>query len=141
VGQVLNRKKAKALILYVCSKMSSSETFGSTVLNKVLYYIDHLHYVETGETITGLKYIKQPAGPTPSPREFLVLRESLQKEGKLEIRQSVFLGKQQKKPVAVSEPDLSTFSSAEIAKIDEVIDLFKNATAALASGLSHDGAC
>lgn len=138
VRQVLNRKKTKALILYVCSKLSSSKTFGSTVLNKILYYVDHLHYVKTGETMTGFKYIKQHAGPTPSPGEFLPLRLSLEKEGKLQIRQSTFLGKQQKKPIALSEPDLSTFTSEEIAEIDAIIDVFENATAALASSISHD---
>jgi hypothetical protein len=137
MGQIFDARKTSQLILYVCRKMADGPEFGSTVLNKVLFYADHTFYVQQGKTITGLTYVKQESGPTPSPKQFSPLRERMINEGALKIKESSYLGKIQKRPVALATPDLEKFSGKEVATIDEVIEVFKGVNAATASEISH----
>jgi hypothetical protein len=137
MAKTLDITKTRQLILYACHKMADGPEFGSTVLNKVLFYADHAFYVKHGRTITGLTYVKQEAGPTPSPKQFLPLREKMISERSLKIKESSYLGKIQKRPVALAVPDLSIFSGEEVAAIDEIIEVFKGVNATTASAISH----
>lgn len=137
----VDEKKAKQVILYVCNRMANSPGFCSTMLNKVLYYADHTHYLKRGKTITGFGYIKQRFGPTPKPAEFLSIRESLRDEGKLGEEQVSFFGKIQKRPVSkVPEDklDVTCFSATEISDMEEIITAFSSANGTMVSNLSHD---
>jgi hypothetical protein len=134
----LDIDKSKQLILHICKKMENVAGFGSVVLAKVLFYTDHSQYLEHGRTITGFKYIKQKNGATPAPAQFLPLRDDLIREGKLIIRETPYLGRIQKRPVAREFPNLSVFSPEEVSVIDSIIEYFKDANATMASELSHD---
>jgi|SRR5208282_442869 len=137
----VDEKKAKQAILYICNRMSSSPGFCSTMLNKVLYYADHIHYLKRGKTITGFGYIKQRFGPTPKPAEFLRIRESLWREKKLGEESVEFFGKIQKRPVVRRVDlanDVSCFSGEEVSDLEEVINAFSGATGKMVSNLSHE---
>ena len=66
----VDREKAEKLILYVCHKMEDCHGFGAIVLNKALYYIDHVNYLQEGRKLTGFKYIKQRRGRLRSRLSF-----------------------------------------------------------------------
>lgn len=42
----------KQIILYIAKKLETKDSFGETLLNKLLYFIDFNHYERTGELIT-----------------------------------------------------------------------------------------
>jgi len=133
----VNEKKAEQAILYICNRMSDCPGFGSVMLNKVLYYADHTHFLKSGKTITGFGYIKQQFGPTPKPSEFLPIKERLKSEKKLEEKHVEVFGRFQKRPVALTPKDDSGFTSSEVADLEEIISAFSGATGTMVSELSH----
>jgi hypothetical protein len=130
--------KTEQLILHVCKRLESHDNFGSTLLNKILYYSDNYNYVITGNPISELTYVRQKRGATPKPATFLSIRDSLIDEGKAELIEVDYFGKMQKRLVARSEPDLSVFDPKEIALIDGVIDNFRDVNAKTISKISHE---
>src|ERR1019366_6506284 len=117
----VDRNKAENLILQICSQMEDCPEFGAIILNKVLYYIDHAHYLRYGKKLTGFSYIKQKFGPTPKPAEFLPIRERLNNGNRLEEMEVKYFGRIQKRLRATSEADLSLFSQDQVALVGEVI--------------------
>lgn len=45
----------------------NTQRCGSIKLFKLLYFLDMLHFRETGRTVTGLQYTALPWGPVPTP--------------------------------------------------------------------------
>lgn len=131
-------KKTEELILYICSKLEDEKTFGATVLNKILFYIDASAFVETGKQISRFTYIKQGFGITPNPKEFLPIKDSLIRSERLKEKHVQFFGREQRRPVALAEPDVKLFTSDEIAKIDTIIEALRDANASIVSSISHD---
>jgi hypothetical protein len=134
-------EKTESLMLYICDKLKNEETFGSTVFNKVLYYIDHISYLDTGKKISDFNYIKQKNGPTPKPQDFLSLRDQLISNGSLELKEIKYFGKIKKVPENKIKPDINLFSAEEISLVDSVIDIFRRVSGAVASHASHNEIC
>lgn len=135
----LNNKDSE-IILYIAEKLEEDPNYGATLLNKVLYFIDNINYLQNGETISNFKYVKQDHGPTPKPKEFLALRDHLiAKEDLIEEKVS-FFGRVQKKYVSQRKADLEVFTPNEISLIDHVIDVFKenNLNATKVSNITHE---
>jgi hypothetical protein len=57
--------KLRELMLYIAQKAEAVPSFGSIKMNKVLFYSDFLWYARTGQSITGMKYVKKDRGPAP----------------------------------------------------------------------------
>lgn len=129
--------KTRNLILHICKKLEHTDNFGATLLNKMLYYIDNVHYLKHGEPISHLTYIKQKNGFTPKPSEFLMVRDLLVEHGEAELREVEYFGKIQKRLFALSEPELGDFSPDEIALIDNIVEQLKDMRAVEISELSH----
>lgn len=125
------------LLLYVISKLHDCQNSGAVLLNKVLYYIDNIHYLKYGRSVSGFTYIKQDNGPTPMPSQFIPLREKLLKEGKIESQEIEKYGHVQKKLIAKTPYSIGFFSAEEIELIDMVIDDCKPFTASKISDISH----
>lgn len=130
-----DHKKLKELILYIAVVLQSDETFGSTKLNKLLFFSDFLCYMETGKAITGEEYQKLKNGP--APRAFLPVSQEMREAHELELASRRHFGKPQKRPVALREPDLSLFTAREIAVVERVIRLFRDKNASEISATSH----
>lgn len=137
-GAINNERKTKELIVHICDRLKGEKTFGSIVLNKVLYFIDNLRYQEKGMPISGFDYIRQNNGPTPKPIQFLSIREDLISDGSLKIEQRKYFSTIQKVPKALRNADLTDFLSDEILLIEDVIDAFRDVNASVASGLTHE---
>lgn len=131
-------EKARQAILYVSRKMETAAGFGSVLLNKVLYFMDHTQYVKTGETITGFSYIKQLRGPTPNPAQFLPLKNDMVEKREIREKSVEKFGFIQKRVIAIAHADVSKFAPEEIALMDEVIETFMDVSATAASDLTHD---
>ncbi len=57
-------EKLKACIAYACSKDTNQEgKLDHIKLNKVLWYSDAASYMETGKSISDVRYIRKPNGP------------------------------------------------------------------------------
>jgi hypothetical protein len=54
----------KAVVLHISEQLADDPTFGSTKLNKILYFSDTDAYLELGEPITGAVYQRNYHGPT-----------------------------------------------------------------------------
>ncbi len=54
----------KDVVLYVAEQLADDPTFGSTKLNKILYFVDTDAYRMLGEPITGALYQRNHHGPT-----------------------------------------------------------------------------
>ena len=130
---VASDKKTEELILYVCDKLKEEKTFGATVLNKVLYYIDAISYAEKGNPISNFTYVKQDHGITPHPKYFMPLKDKLLTEEIVNYH-----GLKQKKPIPRKTADLKVFTAEEIVHIDNVLSIFRDTNAAIASSISHD---
>ena len=133
----LDGEKAKQSILYICNRMADRPGFGSTLLYKILFYADRSHYVKTGKPITGFPYVKEKFGPIPNQTVFHAVADVLISEDKLQRGSVAFFGNLQKRPIAKADADISVFSKGEIEDLEETIAAFSDATATIASRISH----
>lgn len=134
--QKFKRDKFKELVLYLSERSESDPNYGETKLNKLLWYIDFFAYREYGQAVTNASYQKLPFGP--APKAMLPIQQEMEAEGALVVRPGVRGTFVQKKPIALREPDLRTFSGQEIALIDRLIDELWDLGANEVSDLSHN---
>jgi len=125
---IVDHKKLRELILYIAAVSEGDEMFGSTKLNKLLFFSDFLCFMETGNAITGEEYQKLKNGP--APRAMLRVSEEMRQAHELELADRRHYGKLQKRPLALRDPDLSIFTATEIAIVERVLRRFwdKNAS-------------
>ena len=128
-------RKLGELILYISRKCEEDNRYGATKLNKILFYSDFIHYGKTGKSITGAGYQRLRWGP--APRRLVPVREELLKSGALVVQEKEYLGRPQQRPLALRDADLSEFTGAEIAVVDETIEALWNANANDVSDFSH----
>ncbi len=128
-------RRLAELILYVARVCEGDETFGSTKLNKILFLADFLAYRKLGTSITGAEYQKLPFGP--APRRLKPVLEGLVQSGAAAIRKQERSGYEQRRPVALREPDLREFSGEQIALVDQLVRALWGRTASEVSELSH----
>ncbi len=131
-----NIEKFKEVLLYILSKVGAKPNVGETVLYKLLYFIDFDYYEKYEEQLIGATYIKNHFGPTPV--EFKILVEEMVKNGELESIKSKYFQHEQKKYLAVRQPDLSKLISAqELLHINEVLDRLSDKNGSELSEYSH----
>lgn len=127
--------KLKHLALYIASRSEDDPRFGRVKFNKLLFYADFIHYVKTGRSITGFTYIKMEFGPCPEG--FNEIEAEMDRANQLKLKQSMYEGYIQRRPVALVLPDLSGFSGEEIATAEEAITNMWKLNGREASDLSH----
>lgn len=131
-----DEQKMKELVLYVALRCQQDERFGKVKLNKLVYFSDFFAYGKLGRPITGLEYQALARGPVP--RRMAPLIAELQSEGALAIQVVTYFNRRQQRPIALRDPDLSTFTAAEIALVDELIGRFWGLNATEMSDLTHE---
>lgn len=129
-------EKLREVLLYVLEKVGAKPNVGETVLYKLLYFIDFDYYEKTGQSITGLTYIRNHYGPTPAV-EFKSVVESMESLGELEIVATKFFSNIQKKYLPTKSANLRDISADEIKHIDETLARLSDKTASELSELSH----
>lgn len=130
-------EKLKALTHYICWKCKNPAMLGATKLNKTLWVADLRHYVRTGTSITGERYIKRQYGPVPAT--ILDVVNDLVAEGAIVTRESAYGAFPKRDYIALKEPDISMFSPQEISLVDQAIEFVcRRHTAAEISRKTHD---
>ena len=126
----------REVLLYVLDKVGAKPNVGETVLYKLLYFIDFDYYEKTSKSITGLRYMKNHHGPTPT-QTFASVVKGMEQNGDLEIVSTKYFNHVQKKYLPVTKPELKYVNGEELRHIDEVLARLSDKTAAELSGLSH----
>ena len=132
----VNPVKLLNVLLYIPSQVGAKPNVGETVLYKLLYFIDFDFYEKNGRSITGLSYVKNRFGPTPT-REFSSIVASMKEAGELEVIETQYFSHLQKKYLPVKNASLSSLTADEIKHIDGVLDRLSDKTANELSELSH----
>jgi len=131
------RDKLKALTHYVCWKVNDPATLGAIKLNKVLWVSDVRAFVEWGAPITRERYVKRQLGPVPW--SILGILSELQTEGAIVVRHTEAYGNPKTDFIAMSRPDLSSFTPDEISLIDDAINYVCHRHTAMGiSNKTHD---
>lgn len=131
-----SNSKIKELTLYVAQRCETHQLFGTIKLNKILFFSDVNAYLRRGESITGSKYEKREFGPVPERmREHI--DELVAKRDAVVVERDMPNMTQQRRVVAVTKPDLSSFSAEDISIVNEVIEWMQPMTAHEISELSH----
>ena len=128
--------KLKALVHYVCWKCDPDD-LGSTKLNKVLWYSDMQAYLILHRPITGETYVKRQFGPVSS--HIMSVIRDLEREGRLLRGKADYFGRSKHEFIPLTNPDLSSFTAAEISLVDSCIEFVcQENTATSISQLTHD---
>lgn len=114
-----DRAKLRAAILHTCRAVKP-ERLGAVKLHKVLYFLDMIHYAQTGRPVTGAIYKKRPFGPTCVPM-LPVLRE-MELEGLIRINEVMFHGLRKKEYIALQNAEAGILNEPEIDLLNEVIE-------------------
>ncbi len=133
----LDREKLIEVVHYVCASCSPEE-LGSVKLHKILYFSDMLHFLSTGEPLTGVEYQKQQFGPTARHLSWAVDR--LAAQGKLRIEQRDYFGLSKTDYIAIQQPRPGALSNHAIQILNDVIAFVCSRSAKEISELSHDAA-
>lgn len=136
VNVVYDERKFVEMVLYVAGKLRDDRRGGATKLNKVLYFADFAHVRKTGVPISGADYQKLAHGP--APRRLKPVRDRLVREGDAVVEPVEVLGYRRDVLVPRRPVDLSVFTAAELATIDEVLADLDGMTARQVSDLSHE---
>ena len=84
VDPQIKPEKLREVLLYILEKVGAKPNVGETVLYKLLYFIDFDHYEKTGQSVTGLTYIRNYFGPTPT-RDFKGVVEAMRQAEVLDV--------------------------------------------------------
>jgi hypothetical protein len=128
----------KDVVLYVAEDLADDPTFGSTKLNKILYFSDTTAYRTLGQPITGALYQRNRYGPTAV--EFEPLVEELEAEGYVTLRTARVVDHQQVvvMPTGTVRANREQFSDAERKILDETIAEFRAYNNTESSDRSHE---
>ena len=133
----VDNKKLANLILYLAGHPKVSG-LGLTKLYKLVFFSDVTHLRSHGCLITGSEYIKYPFGPVPSRGEKIL--KQLAKTEKVEVKSTSLNEPRDIRRFDVrrlAEPDMTCFSSDELATIDAVVAKLGALSAKDLSDLSH----
>jgi len=127
--------KLKELILYVTYKCQEKSNFGSTLLNKILFYADFYSYAFNHKPITEATYRADDYGMVPV--ELIEARGELVDEGRLEVRSIDCYGREQKRPMLTQPFEPLVLSKEEREFVDGIIETFGAFTGKEISELNH----
>lgn len=134
---VQDDSKLAELIVYISRASAGDPRFGSTKLNKLLYFSDFLAYGKFGEPITGATYRHLKNGP--APRDLEEIRDGLIASSALYLEERTFnAGRSQKKPVALRDAETSKFSHEQIQLVEDLIRTHWDKTSEEISLASHN---
>lgn len=129
-------EKLREVLLYVLEKVGAKPNVGETVLYKLLYFIDFDYYEKHGKSITGLTYVRNHFGPTPT-KDFRSVVEGMKAKEELEVAETKYFKNTQRKYLPLKSSELKNLSANELQHIDETLARLSDKTATELSELSH----
>jgi len=134
VPRLRDDDKFRELILYFSEKCAADPAFGATKLNKLLFYVDFLHFQRYGKAITGHDYQKLEHGP--APRALKPILNSMEGTD-VAVEDRVYHGKVQKRTIPLRKANTDVFSTDELSFIDSVVKACWGMSAKQVSDKSH----
>jgi hypothetical protein len=107
----------------------------TTILNKLLFYADFLHFKKFTTSITGLKYAHMDRGPAPD--KYYSLFALIAEKGLVEIEEVDFGEYSGEKFRSTVRPDREVFEESELLCLLHVKKRFENDKASEISEYSH----
>lgn len=127
--------RLRELVLYISQRCESDKYYGKTKLNKVLVFADFTSFARRGVPVTGVEYMRQPQGPVP--RRMLPILKEMEASGEILVRPVQLGTRVQQRVIALRKPNLSLFTSDEIAAVEQSIQHCWKHTAKSVSDLTH----
>ncbi|MBF0346000.1 MAG: SocA family protein [Nitrospirae bacterium] len=128
-----NREKLLNAIVYFLTK---TKNCGITKLCKLLYYLDFLHFKETGRSVTGLIYYAWEFGPVPQ-----TLYKEVRNNPLPDLQESIYLTSNKNEPIVAMKAkkrfDDKYFSKRELRILENVAFIFKDIKAEEIIEASH----
>jgi uncharacterized phage-associated protein len=132
-----NRERFKQLVHYVIWAAEKYDGFGATKLYKVLWFAESRAFVLRGRPLAGAEYIREKHGPVPKLGK--VIRDDLEREGKIKQVQQRAGGMSQWRFKSLSRPDVSFLSKEDKRDLDWWIrHIAVDHTAKSISDMSHE---
>jgi transcriptional regulator with XRE-family HTH domain len=129
-------EKLREVLLYILEKVGAKPNVGETVLYKLLYFTDFDYYEKTGQSITGLSYIRNHYGPTPAIK-FAEIVKAMERDKELEIVETKFFNNTQRKYLPTKSANLHALSAVELTHINDTLARLSDKSATELSELSH----
>jgi Antitoxin SocA-like, Panacea domain len=128
----------KDAVLYIAEQLQDDPTFGSTKLNKILYFSDTDAYRELGEPITGAIYQRNRFGPTPV--EYKPMIREMEGQNLITVRERLVVDHRQDVIRSTGEFRANTeqFSEAQRRILDARIAEFRGYNNTESSDQSHE---
>lgn len=136
INPQVNPEKLREVLLYVLEKVGAKPNVGETVLYKLLYFIDFDYYEKYGQSITGLTYVRNHYGPTPT-KSFVDVVRGMEQRDELEIVETKFFNNTQRKYLPNVKLELQKLSAKELNHINEELARLSDKTASELTDLSH----
>jgi len=130
-----DKQKFKQVLQYIIYRCGHLENVGSTVLYKLLYFVDFDYYELYEEKLTGEAYRRLPHGPAPCHFEEAV--KELTAEGKIVHVDAKFGGYDQQKFLSLKKPDVDALSGRELQVVEDVVAKYSGMTGAQIGACSH----
>ena len=128
-------KRQEATILFFTREVNNT-FLGKTKLMKLLYYTDYEWIQKQGVSITRDSYVAKQYGPVPKRGEEAL--ERLKKAGAIRIDKVKLGNYDQDRCTGLKEPDLSLFTTEEVAHLNNIAKRFESWTAKQMSDLTHE---
>jgi uncharacterized phage-associated protein len=132
-----SREKLAEAVHYICANINP-EQLGNVKLHKILYFSDMFRYLESGQPITGVEYVKQKFGPTA--RHLTATLKSLEARGVLSVAEEEYFGFRKKLYACRQSYSRTSLSEDETAILDLFMEKVAALSAAEVSEISHDAA-
>jgi uncharacterized phage-associated protein len=129
------RERLRELILYIADKSANDPNFGSTKLNKILYFSDFVSFRDRGRPITGARYMRWDNGPMP--KHLMPVTLEMIEEGILsrDVRQANTYT--QIRFTAKRKPRREVFGEDDLKLVDDIIEELKHHNATDVSLKTH----
>jgi hypothetical protein len=128
----------KDVVLYIAEELADDPTFGSTKLNKVLYFSDTDAYRALGVPITGALYQRNHHGPTAV--EYMPMIREMQDEDLITVTRAKIIDHEQEVVRATGKlrPNMGQFDDRERKILDDRIAEFRAYNNTESSDRSHE---
>jgi len=126
--------KMMNMILYITQSLNG---VFKTKINKLLWYMDFLHFKQFSVSISGSTYVHLPYGPIPDDYDLIIgvmLNGKLLEKEEITFEENI-VGENLK---ALPAGDNNCFSEGELKVMNFVIEYFKNFTCGRISKYSHE---
>ena len=128
--------RLRQMILYVSLQSMETPRFGRIKLNKILWKSDFDAYAARGVPVTGCAYQRLRLGP--APRAMLPLLNEMIQTGLLSEEVTNFGdGIEERRPVALNQPNMCYFSQDDIGYVGRAINYYWPLTGMETSDDSH----